>query len=206
MDARLNSFVLDRDGAQIYAFLHDPPLELGRPALHPIVECEGADHTAVAGLDRGRPAGQQAKRQCQRPVFLPQRVRCDIDDFDRLSAPGGRSAGTRARPCRLAFERLRKMVGQARRSERSQGALRIHGQYRADHIRRQAFDVKANTLRNHVERFTAHNRLENPIVQGLQGFAGAGFDHSGSCNVSIRRRPDPCAKHTARNAAAHSAC
>ncbi len=85
--------MLDRDGAEMDAGRDDLAFEFAGAARAREIEGEGADDAAVAGLDRGRPAGAQAERQGKAGIGRPKRIGGDVGDFDGLTAKHRGSAG-----------------------------------------------------------------------------------------------------------------
>ena len=107
MIAALRFVVLDGDRKQMHAGIDDRALEFGRAALGAIVEAEGRRDTAIARLDRARPARHEADRQDQVFIRSPQRIGRHVIDFDRLAQIGRSAAGADIRPDRKAGDEPR---------------------------------------------------------------------------------------------------
>ena len=175
-DLRPRLHALDRERAEMQAGIDDAVMPMARRTGGTEIEREGADHTAVLGLDRRRPAGAQPDFQQPLLERLPARIGVDVERQHRFAVI--RRGATRAdlRADRHAVERARVIIGQARAAERVQQPLGVDVQDGGDHIRRDLLDETAHPVGDVGDRNLVRECAERQLLQHTQlpGFRDVG--------------------------------
>ncbi|MCY1489076.1 hypothetical protein D9M68_227890 [compost metagenome] len=127
LQAQAVVLALDGDGRQLSGGADQLQGLVIRGAGLAQVDGEGAEHVAVVGDQRDRPAGEQAVAQGLFAVLMPERVFADVFTDHHLPAERGSAAGTRQGADGQAVQRLVVSVREARCRTQAQAlVLAIH--------------------------------------------------------------------------------
>jgi len=132
----------------------------GRPRRAEI-HGEGAEHAAVAGVQRQRPAGAQAMAGGELTIRRPVGVARDVGGNYRQAGGGGGAATAHARADRHAVDGCVERVRQVRRGADTQvPALLVEQQDRTQHARDGVLEGTRHLIEQGRQRFAAGQPFE----------------------------------------------
>ena len=185
--ARTCALALHRQRAQVQADIDHALVEIvGRPVF-PVVQRERAQHAAIMGLDRTRPACTDAQCEERGVVCMPARVAFDVAAFDGLPAPGGRAAGADHWTRELAVDQRADGVGQAGSRERAKAAVVVQRDHRRHGFRHDLFDFAADQRQHLLQRLLPDDGAQHLAVQLFVQFAvgDVGIDAEQVADVAL---------------------